>query len=160
MPGSLIRWWEKDGTFICNIFIEHTKIIEPNRTITDVVIFDGASNVYIGGELMKTHCPKLTLMHGVEHTVSLFLNDVYKIPFVNQRITAHKEIHNLFGSSIYHKTSYIFKSKSYEFRDSNIGLFSGNDNRMAGYFIGMHRDLRTRKALLATFSSVNSTLYH
>ena len=35
----------------------------------------------------------------------------------------------------------------------NIGLFSGNDTRMAGYFIGMHRYLCIRKALLATFSS-------
>ena len=35
----------------------------------------------------------------------------------------------------------------------NIGLFNGNDTRMAGYFIGMHRDLRMRKALLATVSS-------
>ena len=34
-----------------------------------------------------------------------------------------------------------------------IGLFSGNDTRMAGYFIGMYRDLRMRKALLATVSS-------
>ena len=35
----------------------------------------------------------------------------------------------------------------------NIGLFSGNDTRMAGYLILMQRDLRMRKALLATVSS-------
>ena len=68
-------------------------------------------------------------------------------------IRAHKEIYNLFGSGIYNKPYSIFKSKSYEFRHRNIGLFSGNDTRMAGYFIGMHRDLRMRKALLATVSS-------
>ena len=68
-------------------------------------------------------------------------------------ITAHKAIYNLFGSFIYHKSHYIFKSKSDEFHNRNIGLFSGNDTIMAGYFIGMHRDLRRRKARLAIVSS-------
>ena len=54
-------------------------------------------------------------MHGVEHTVSLFFNDVSKIPVVNQIITAHKAIYKLSGSGIYHKPHSIFKSKSYEF---------------------------------------------
>ena len=54
---------------------------------------------------------------------------------------------------IYHKPHSIFKSKSYEFQNRNIGSFSGNDTRMARYFVEMHRDLRMRKALLATVSS-------
>ena len=92
-------------------------------------------------------------MRGIAHTVSLFFNYVYNIPVVNQIIIAHKSIYNLFGSVIYHKPHSIFKSKSYEFHHSNIGLFSGNDTRMAGYFIVMHRYLRMRKSLLATVSS-------
>ena len=92
-------------------------------------------------------------MCGVEHTVSLFFNDVSKIPVVNEMITAHKAIYNLFGSGIYHKPHSIFKSKSYEFCNRNIGLFSGNDTSMAGCFIGMHRDLCIIKELLATVSS-------
>ena len=39
------------------------------------------------------------------------------------------------------------------FKNRNIGLFSGNNKRMAGYFIGIHRYLLMRKALLAIFSS-------
>ena len=93
-------------------------------------------------------------MRGVEHTVSIFLNDVTKIPVVNQMITSHKAIYNLFGSGMYYKHHSIFKSKSYDFHNRNIGLFSGNDTRMDGYFIGMHRDLQMRKALLATFFSI------
>ena len=68
-------------------------------------------------------------------------------------VTAHKEIYNLFGSIIYHKPHSIFKSKSYEFHNRNIGLSSVNDTQMDGYFIGMHRDLRMIKALPATVSS-------
>ena len=91
-------------------------------------------------------------MHVVEHTVSLFFNDVSKIPVVSQIVTAHKAIYKLFGSGIYHKTHSIFKSKSYEFHNSNIFLFSGNDTRMAGYFIVIHRYMRTIKALSTTAS--------
>ena len=92
-------------------------------------------------------------MRGIKHTVSLFFNDNTKIPVVNHMVTAHKAIYNLFGSGIYQKTHSIFKSKSYGFHNRNIGLLSGNDTRMASYFIGMHIYLRMRKALLATFSS-------
>ena len=116
-------------------------------------MFDGASNVQLAGELFQIRYPKITVMRGFEHTVSLFFNDVSKIPVVNQMITAHKAIYNLFVSGIYHKHHSIFKSKSYDFHNSNIGLFSGNDTRMAWYFIGMHIYLRTRKSLLSTFSS-------
>ena len=68
-------------------------------------------------------------------------------------ISAHKMIYNIFGSSIYHKPHFIFKSKYQEFNNRNIGLFSGNDTVMAGYFMGMHRDLRMRKVLQGTISS-------
>ena len=87
------------------------------------------------------------------NTLFTFFNDVSKIPVVNHIITAHMAKYNLFGFGIYHKPHYTFKSKSYEFHNRNIGLFSGNYTRVAGYFIGTHRDLRTRKVLLATFSS-------
>ena len=127
--------------------------IDPHKSITDVVMFDGASNVQLAGELLKIHYPKITVMRGVEHTVSLFFNDVSKIPVVNQMIKAHKAIYNLFGSGIYHKPHSVFKSKAYELQNSNIVLFIGNDTRMAGYFVGMQRDFCMRKALFATVSS-------
>ena len=124
-------------TFIYNIFLEHIRIIDPHKLITDVVMFDVASNAQLAGELLKIYFPNISVMRGVEHTVSLFFNDVSKIPVVNQIITAHKEIYNLFGSGIYHKPHFVFKSKSYESHNRNIRLFSENDTRMAGYFIGM-----------------------
>ena len=89
-------------------------------------MFDGASNVHLARELLKIHYPKVSVMRAVEHTVSLFFNDVSKTPVVNQTITVHKSIYNLSGSGIYHKPHYIIKSKSYEFYNRNIGLFSGN----------------------------------
>ena len=77
-------------------------------------MFNGALNVQLGGERLKIHYPKLTVMCIVEHTVYLFFNDVYKIIIVNQMVTDHKSIYNLFGSGIYHKPCSIFESKYYE----------------------------------------------
>ena len=108
-------------------------------------MFDGASNVQLAGELLKIHYPRISVMRGVEHTVSLFFNDVSKIPVANQIITAHNAIYHSFGSDIYHKPHSIFKSKSYEFHNRKIGLFSGNDTRMAGYFIRIHRDTHDKR---------------
>ena len=48
-------------------------------------------------------------MRGVGKTVSLFFNDISKIPVLNQIITAHKAIYNLFGSGIYHHPHSIFR---------------------------------------------------
>ena len=70
----------------------------------------------------------------------LFFNDVSKIPIVNKTISAHKMIYNIFGSDIYHKPRSILKSKSQEFHNRIIGLFSGNETRMDGYHMGMRSD--------------------
>ena len=127
--------------------------IDSCNSITDVVMFDGALTVHISGELFKIHYPKVSVMSGVEHTVSLFFNDVFKIPVVNQMITAHYAMYKLFSSGIYHKPHYILKSKPYDFYNRNIGLFSENDTKIDFYFIGMQRDLRMRKSLITTVSS-------
>ena len=53
-------------------------------------MFDGDSKVQLAGELLKKHYPKVSVMRGAEHTVSLFFNDVSKITVVNQIIIDHK----------------------------------------------------------------------
>ena len=133
--------------------MNNTRKIDPDKKLIDIVMFDGASNVQLGGKLLKVHYPKFKFMHGVEHTVLLFFNEFSNIPIVNQMISTHKMIYNIFGSRIYHKPHSIFKSKSQEFHNIQIVLFSGNETRMYGYFIGIHRDLRMRKFLQATISS-------
>ena len=45
-------------------------------------MFDGFSYVQLGARLLKMYYPKLTVMCGVEHKVSLFLNDVTKYPLL------------------------------------------------------------------------------
>ena len=80
---------------------------------------DGASNLHLGVRLLKVHNPKLSVMRGVEHTVSLFFNNVSKIPIVHQMLSAHKVIYKIFGFGIYHKPCFIFKSQYQEFHNKN-----------------------------------------
>ena len=115
-------------------------------------MFDGSSNVQLTGTLLKVQYSKLTVVCGVEHIVSLFFNNVSKIPIINQMIYSHNMIDNIFGSGIYHKPLSIFKSKSQEFHNRNIGIFSENETRMAGHFMGMHRDLWMEEILQAPIS--------
>ena len=111
------------------------KEIDPAKKSRDIVMFDGAPNVQLAGRLLKVNYPKLTVMRGVEHKVSLFFKYVSKIPIVYQTISSHKMIYNIFGCGIYHKPHSIFKSKYQEFHNVNIGLFSGNETIMYGYFM-------------------------
>ena len=72
-------------------------------------MFDGASNIQLGSEMLKIHYSKISVMCGVKHTVSLLFNYASQTPFVNQMVTAHKALYNLFGSGIYHKPHYILR---------------------------------------------------
>ena len=63
-------------------------------------MLDGASNVQLAGRLLKVYYPKLTVMCGVEQTVSLFFNDISKILIVNQMISALKMTYIVFGYGI------------------------------------------------------------
>ena len=45
------------------------KEIDPSKKLTDVVMFDGVSNVKLAGKLLKVHYQKLTVMRGVEQKV-------------------------------------------------------------------------------------------
>ena len=65
----LARGYKKDATFICNRFLKHMKEIDPGKNLADVIKFDGASNVQLGGKLLKVHYPKLTVISRFEHTV-------------------------------------------------------------------------------------------
>ena len=76
----LARGYKKDATFICNQFLKDMKEIYPVKNLTGVIMFDGVSNVQLGGKLLKVHYPKLTVMYGVEHTVLLFLMMFQRYP--------------------------------------------------------------------------------
>ena len=75
--GHLADGGTKNGTFICNRFLDHFKIIDPHKSIIDVIMFDGASNFQLAGELLQILYPKIAVMRGVVHTVSLFFSMMF-----------------------------------------------------------------------------------
>ena len=72
--GHLVDGGTNNATFICTRFLDHFNKIDPHKSIIDAIMFDGASNVQLAGELFQICYPKITVMCGVEHTVYLFFN--------------------------------------------------------------------------------------
>ncbi len=50
---------------------------DPNGDWYDMVVFDGASNVQKGGEVICAKFPKCTVVHGTEHVASLFMGEIF-----------------------------------------------------------------------------------
>ena len=76
----------KDGSLICHRLLNHMREIDPENKLLDTVMFYGASNVHLGGKLLKARYIKLTVLCGVEHTVSLLFKDVSEITIVHKII--------------------------------------------------------------------------
>ena len=51
--GHLADDGTKSASFICNKFLDHFKRIDPHKSFIDVIMFDGASNVQLAGELLQ-----------------------------------------------------------------------------------------------------------
>ena len=74
-------------------------------------MFDRSLNVQLGGDLLKCYDSKLTVMCGVEHTVSILFNEFSKISIANRMIKHLKAIYNTLQSCIFHYPHSIFKKK-------------------------------------------------
>ena len=52
------------------------------KTVFDVFAVDGASNMQKAGRIIQAAYPRATVIHGVEHVLSLVFEDIAKIPAV------------------------------------------------------------------------------
>jgi hypothetical protein len=78
--GHLEADGSKDASYISELFVPH--IIEMENRVpkcTDLVIFDGASNVQKAGALLEARFPHISVIHGAEHVISLFYQDIFKL---------------------------------------------------------------------------------
>ena len=72
---------KKDAVYIANLFLPHLSTFEAEKeNIVDLVILDGAWNVQKAGDILAVHFPRLTVLHGAEHVVSLFYQDLFEMP--------------------------------------------------------------------------------
>ena len=63
---------------------------DPTKLYTDIFFFDGASNVAKAGKVLEAKCFRAYALHGGEHVVSLFFEDLSKEKAVQVRVCCHK----------------------------------------------------------------------
>ena len=115
----------------------------------DLCAFDGASNVQKAGAILSTHFPRVTCIHGAEHVVSLFFDDVFKLEHFNVLVLLHNRLRNYFGS-VRHAPAAMFKKHS-KAHNNGIALcfIKIAETRMGGNIIALLRLLRLRDPLVA-----------
>ncbi len=120
--SEMAKGGKKDAKYIAGLLkptisrIEETK--DPNnqktdhRGVVDLLLFDGASNVQNAANLVSITYPRITVVHGVEHVVSLFFKDIFtKMPVFQCLSQFLKWCRNIFGSTR-HGPHAIFKKHS------------------------------------------------
>jgi len=146
---------KKDAEYISGLFHEHIAAMEEKfPKSTDVIIFDGATNVQNAGRLMEARYPHISVLHGAEHVVSLFFHDVFNLPTFALLKRLNRLIYKYFGNGSMQGPYAIFSKHSKEYNNGrNIGFIKAADTRMAGHVISMMRTLRLKDALISTVSS-------
>jgi hypothetical protein len=128
--------------------------LDPDKVLIDLVFFDGASNVQKAGRILEAYNPLITSLHGAEHVVSLFFQDISKFPQINAILKIHSLCYNLFSSGSHH-APYALAQKYSRLHNGgrNIGLIRAADTRMGGHFIALLRFLRLKNTLVSTVTS-------
>ncbi len=70
---------KKDAFFICQQMLPHMQKIDPEKTLFDLIAFDGAANVQKAGALMEQHFPRCTVIVGIEHAVLLLFGKLMAV---------------------------------------------------------------------------------
>lgn len=146
---------KKDASFISSLFRPHIdKMEQENPNCIDVVYFDGASNVQKAGLVLQAKYPRIVVMHGAEHVISLFFNDIFKLKIMRALLSITKRTYRIFGNGAMHGPYWIFQKYSKTHNNGrNIGLIRAAGTRMAGQAITMMRFLRLKNALLSCINS-------
>ena len=140
---------KKDAAYITELFLPHiTEMEEAVPKCTDLVIFDGASNVQKAGSLLEAKFPQISVIHGAEHVISLFYSDVFNLPAFNILKRINKLIYRYFGSGSMHSPCAIFLKHTREHNNKrSIGLIRAADTRKAGHVVSMLQTLRFKDPL-------------
>ena len=143
----------------CSEFIERqirpiVNEFDPNKCYFDLAMFDGAKNVQTAGKLMEQLNPRLTTIHGCEHVVSLFFQDLLNKTKLTILLRIYWVIFNCLGSGSSHMPHALFKKHAQANNGGKaIGLIRAAGTRMGGWFYAFHRLLRVRRALENTIMS-------
>lgn len=150
---------KKDARYICSLFrpyIDRFETLNPN--CCDLLLFDGASNVQKAGEVIAGTYPRAYIVHGAEHVMSLFYQDIFGNPILQAMSTITKRTYNTFGSGARHAPYAMFQKNSKEQNNGkNIGLVRAAGTRMGGEPIAMMRLIRVKDPIIQTVCSAEFT---
>ncbi len=147
---------KKDAEYIYDLFLHFIKDFEGRKpNAVDLVLFDGALNVQKAGELLASSYPRIAVLHGAEHVMSLFFNDVFKNRELQTFIKISRIFYKVFGSGAMHIPYAAFQKHSKNHNNGRkIGLIRASDTRMGGHVISLMRLLRLHAAIKNTVVSV------
>ena len=91
---------EKDAKYVSECFLKHLVVLDPKKSLVDLLFFDGASNMQIGGEVIGAIYPRITCLHGVKHSIALVFSDWAKIAIIKVS-TIYVIIHLLYHIDYY-----------------------------------------------------------
>ena len=143
---------KKGSEYIFTILKEHIDKIDPKKTIVDMVIFDGATNMQKAGSTIEISNPLVTCVHGAEHITNLFFSDVSKTLIGKKLIKLCRKIIKWFDGR-HHNCHAIFLDHTYEECKRRIGLTRPADTRMGGYWIAWCRIYRLKVCFLRMIAS-------
>jgi hypothetical protein len=147
---------KKDGTYIANLFRPHLKTFEDFTANTaDLVIFDGAANEQLAGDILEASYKRVSVIHGAEHVISLFFADVFKhIKEFKLLKKFNRQLYASFGTGSMHLPYSLFQKHSKMYNGNRgIGLIRAADTRMGGHVISMMRTLRLKVPLMSMLNS-------
>ena len=76
---------KKDANFILEVFKTYLKQYDEKKSHTDLVLFDGASNVHKSGKLLAVYYPQRTVLNSSEHVLYPFFSKIDKLPVIMVR---------------------------------------------------------------------------
>ena len=101
----------KTAEFLVGLVASEIEDLDPDGIIIDVVMFDGAANVQLCGDILAEKFPMITSLHGVEHVLALFFSDVCKIHAVLILIRMYRIIFRVFGLGSMHAPYAMFQDE-------------------------------------------------
>ena len=81
--ARLVAGEKKDGYFISSLFLPVIECLDVLKDKADIAFFDGGSNFQLAGRIIRARFPRVTVVHGLEHVLSLVFVDISKIPVIH-----------------------------------------------------------------------------
>ena len=81
----LAQGGNKDASFISEAFKPYLKKYDEKKSHTDLVFFDGSSNLQKAVDILAVSYPWITVLHSAEHVLSLFFYYIVKFPVIRVR---------------------------------------------------------------------------